>query len=137
MATIELKTTNGELVDLMNGLFATQDIKGKDFAFIVSKNINKLQDHLKNVEKLGQPSEEFVKFAAEIRAAQDANDTEAVKEMETRNASLIAERKNQIEDVQKLLKESAKPIKLNSLPKDLIPNEVTARQINNLEKIII
>ena len=106
-------------------------------AFIVSKNINKLHDHLQNVEKLGQPSEEFVKFAAEIRAAQDANDTEAVKEMETRNASLIAERKNQIEDVQKLLKESAEPIKLNSLPKDLIPNEVTARQINNLEKIII
>ena len=137
MATIELKTTNGELVDLMNGLFAAQDVKGKEFALTVSKNISALQEHLKGVEEAGRPSEEFVKFAREIKEATDANDSNAVKEMESRNASLIAERKEQIEKLQEMLKEDSKPITLNAIPNDVIPNDVTARQINNLEKIIV
>tara|TARA_R110002167_G_scaffold33570_7_gene107776 strand:+ start:14675 stop:15088 length:414 start_codon:yes stop_codon:yes gene_type:complete len=137
MATIELKTTNGELVDLMNGLFSSQDIKGKDFALTVSKNISLLQEHLQHVEEAGRPTEEFVKFAREIKAAQEAEDTNAIKDMEDKNANLISERKNQIETLQGMLKEKAKPVTLNILQKEIIPDDVTARQMNNLEKIII
>lgn len=37
MATIKLNTTNGELVDLMNGLYGVQDIQNKAFAMVVAK----------------------------------------------------------------------------------------------------
>lgn len=137
MATIKLNTTHGELVDLMNGLFQTQDIKGKEFALVVSKNISKLQEHLDHIEKAGKPTEEFIKFAQEIRAAQDAQNSEAVKEMEDRNADLIAERKQQLDKIQDMLKKDAKPISLEVVTKELIPNDVTARQISNLQKIIV
>ena len=137
MATIELKTTNGELVDLMNGLFSSQDIKGKDFALTVSNNISTLQGHLAHIEEAGKPTEEFVKFASEIRAAQEAQDTDSVKEMENRNSTLITERKNQLDKVQDMLKKDADPITLEIVKKDSLPNDVTARQVSNLQKIII
>ena len=136
MATIKLKTTTGELVDLMNGLFNSQDIKGKEFALAVSKNISILQEHLDHVEQAGRPSQEFVKFAQEIRMAQDAKDDESVKELESKNAELIAERKLQIEKVQGLLKEESKEVELHVITQNQIPHDVTARQMNNLEKII-
>ena len=39
MATKKITTTNGELVDLMNGLFNVQDLKGKGFALKVHENM--------------------------------------------------------------------------------------------------
>ena len=137
MATITLNTTKGELVDLMNGLFNSQDIKGKDFALTVSKNISILQKALADIEEIGRPSEEFVKFAHQIKSVQEAGDQEGVKKMESENAELLAERKLQIEKVQKELKKDAKVIELNVLTKTMLPNDVTARQVGNLEKIII
>ena len=74
MATTKIKTTNGELVDLMNGLFSVQDLKGKGFAFKVSNNMSKLQKALEPVELAGKPSEEFVKFAQDVQKLQQMKD---------------------------------------------------------------
>ena len=136
MATIKLKTTCGELVDLMNGHFAVQDVPGKDFAFIVSKNMNKLQEVLSHIEETGRPSEEFVKFAQEMQRLQQTNNKEALEQLEKTNADLIAERKLQMEKVQDLLKKDAEA-ELDIIPKDMLPANTTAKQINNLEKIIV
>ena len=53
MATRKLKTTNGELVDLMNGLFSVQDLKGKGFAYLrtIIQNRNKNIGALKKNER--------------------------------------------------------------------------------------
>tara|TARA_R100001230_G_C5569951_1_gene91970 strand:- start:6 stop:416 length:411 start_codon:yes stop_codon:yes gene_type:complete len=136
MAKTKLKTTCGELVDLMNGLFSVQDVPGKDFALIVSSNMTNLQKVLKHLEEAGRPSEEFIKFAAEMQRLQQTNSDDALKELEKANSELIAERKLQMEKVQELLKESAEA-ELEVLPKDMLPNNLTAKQINNLEKIIV
>ena len=136
MATIKLNTTCGELVDLMNGLFGVQDIPGKKLAMVVSKNISTLQGTLEHVEKVGKPTEEFMKFANEIKRLQDIGDQESMKKLEDSNAELIAERKIQIDKVQDLLKKESKA-ELEIITKEIIPENVTARQINNLEKIII
>ena len=108
MATIKLNTTCGELVDLMNGLFGVQDIPGKKLAMVVSKNISTLQGTLEHVEKVGKPTEEFMKFANEIKRLQDIGDQESMKKLEDSNAELIAERKIQIDKVQDLLKKESK-----------------------------
>ena len=39
-----INATKGELVNLINGLFAVQDLKGKKFSLSVSKNIKILQE---------------------------------------------------------------------------------------------
>jgi hypothetical protein len=136
MATIKLKTTCGELVDLMNGHFGVQDIQGKDFALAISKNISILQSALKDVEKKGTPSDEFLKFANEIKRMQDLGDQEGMRKLEDENANLIAERKLQMETVQGMLKKDAEEVELNILTKNSLPTNVSARQIYNLEKII-
>ena len=136
MATKKLKTTCGELVDLMNGHFGVQDVPGKDFALIVSRNMNKLQGVLGHIEKVGRPSEEFVKFAQQMQLLQQSNNKEALEELEKKNADLIAERKLQMEKVQDMLKEKAEA-ELEIIPKDMLPVDATAKQINNLEKIIV
>jgi hypothetical protein len=136
MATMKLKTTCGELVDLMNGHFGVQDVPGKDFALIVSRNMNKLQGVLGHIEKVGRPSEEFVKFAQQMQLLQQSNNKEALEELEKKNADLIAERKLQMEKVQDMLKEKAEA-ELEIIPKDMLPVDATAKQINNLEKIIV
>ena len=136
MATTKLKTTCGELVDLLNGLFSVQDIPGKEFALIVSKNMNTLQESLKHIEETGRPSEEFTKFAQEMGRLQQINDSEGLKELEKSNSELIAERKLQMEKIQEVLKNEAE-VKLEVITKELLPANATAKQINNLEKIIV
>jgi glycerate-2-kinase len=136
MATKKLKTTCGELVDLMNGHFGVQDVPGKDFALIISKNMHTLQDSLAHVEKTGKPSEEFMKFAQEMNKLQQSNEKDALEKLEKTNAELIAERKLQMEKVQNMLKEDGE-VELEVISRNLLPANITAKQLNNLEKIII
>ena len=136
MATTKLKTTCGELVDLMNGHFQVQDVQGKDFALIISRNMKKLSKTLNHVETAGKPSAEFLKFAQDMQRFQNANAKEALEELEKNNAELIAARKLQMEKVQELLKDEAEA-ELEVIPEKLLPPNITAKQINNLEKIII
>ena len=136
MATIKLKTTTGELVDLMQAHFGVQDVPGKDFALIVSRNMATLQKALAHVEEVGKPSEEFMKFAQEMNRHQQANAKEALEETEKQNADLITERKLQMEKVQEMLKEKGEA-EVEVIPKNLLPSDITAKQISNLEKIIV
>ena len=88
MATKKLTTTHGELVDLMNRLFNVQDLKGKGFALKVSENMGKLQTALSEIEKVGKPTEEFMKFAKDVQVLQQGNDADAVKKLEEQITSL-------------------------------------------------
>ena len=135
MKTINAK--NGELVNIINGLFSVQDLRGKDFGLKVSRNMSKLQDALVEVEEVGKPSEEFVKFAQDVQRLQQQKDSEAIKRLEESNSQLVKEREAQMEKVQTLLTKDASEIELEIFTKDMLPNEITGRQISNLEKIII
>lgn len=136
MATMKLKTTKGELVDLLNGLFSAQDMKGKDFALAISKNISTLNTYLSDIEEMGRPSEEFMKFAQEIRKIHDAGDKEGVKKLEDENAALMSERNAQIETVKQELTKAAQTVELEVITKNMFPSDINARQISTLEKII-
>ena len=47
MTKVELK--NGEFVELVNGLFSVQNLKGVKFGLLVSKNIRILQEELNHL----------------------------------------------------------------------------------------
>ena len=42
-----INATKGELVNLVNGLFSIQELKGKKFGIVVSKNLTTLEEKLK------------------------------------------------------------------------------------------
>ena len=63
----KINATKGEFVNLINGLFQVQDLKGKNFGLAISKNIAKLKEELQHLEDLGKPSEEFMKLVGSKR----------------------------------------------------------------------
>ena len=134
----KINATKGEFVNLINGLYQVQEIKGKDFSINVSKNIAILHDKLKDVEKAGTPSEEFMKLAAqvnEIANKGEENAKEQIDKLEEENKELVASRRAQMDEVSEIMKEEMK-IKLNILTEDILPEDITAKQINNIIKII-
>ena len=137
MATKKITTTNGELVDLMNGLFNVQDLKGKGFALKVSDNMKSLQQILEPVEEAGKPTEEFVKFAQDVQKLQQSKDSDAIKKLEESNPELVNARKVQMEKVQEMLKKEAEEVELQVFTKEMLPADISGRQITSLEKIII
>ena len=76
-ATETMKTitdTKGELVNIINGLYGVQALKGKKFSLTVSKNISILTEALKDIEKAGTPSEEFMKLAEQVNEIANKNE---------------------------------------------------------------
>ena len=118
----KFNVTNGELLDLINGLFAVKDLAGKDFSLPVGKNLNILKEALDPLEKLGKPSEEFLELAEKVQAIAERNEDDSL-------------RKEQIE-VMKVKMEEKQEVELHLLDSEILPEEITPQQIMNLEKII-
>lgn len=133
-----IKATKGEFVNLINGLFQVQDLKGKKFSLSVSKNIKVLQKELKDLENAGKPTDEFMDLAKQVNdiANEDAEDSKAkILALEEDNKDLVESRRKQIEDVTIMMEDEAS-IKLEIISESVLPEEITAKQINSIEKII-
>ena len=136
MKTINAK--NGELVNIINGLFSVQQLKGKDFSLLVSKNISILQKSLKELEDTGKPSEEFMALAEQVNAIANDNKEDAkeqIDKLEEENKDLVDARREQMDKVQKIMEEESE-VSLHVIKEDLLPEEITAQQINKLMQII-
>ena len=133
-----INATKGEFVNLINGLFQVQELKGKKFGLIVNKNITILREELKHLEEFGKPSEEFMKLAMEVNKISNENPENAkekIDKLEKENEELVAARRKQMEDVTEKMKEEM-TIKLNTISESNLPNDISAQQISNIEKII-
>ena len=135
MSKKSIKTTNGELVNLINGLFAVQDLKGVKFGLLVSKNVRILQNELKDLEEASKPAEEFVKLSQDVNMLKERKDEKAIDKLEKENQKLIKERKKQMDELDKLLLEDAE-IELHLIPEDCLPADVTGKQISNIDKLL-
>ena len=134
----KINATKQEFVDLINGLFQVQELKGKKFSLLVSKNLNILQKNLEDVQKAGTPSEEFLELAQKVNmiASGKAPDSqEQIDKLEAENKELVDARKEQMAKVTEMLKEEIE-VELNMLPEDTLPEDVTAKQINSIINII-
>lgn len=139
MKTMEtINATKGELVNVINGLFTVQELKGKKFSLVVSKNISILKETLQELEDAGKPSEEFMKIAEQVNEIANKNDEDAkeqIDKIEKDNQELVDERRSQMEGVTKMMEEEVK-VKLHIIKEDVLPEDITAQQINKLIKII-
>jgi len=133
-----INATKQEFVDIINGLFAVQDLQGKEFSLLVSKNIHILQKNLKDIQEAGKPSEEFLNLAQqvnEIANLNEDNSKEQIDALEKENKELVESRKEQMDKVADLLKANIE-LTLHILPEAVLPEEVTAKQINSIITII-
>lgn len=133
-----INATKQEFVDLINGLFQVQELKGKEFSLLVSKNINVLQKNLKDIQKAGTPSEKFLELAQQVNTIANANaedSQEKIDKLESENKELVESRKTQMAKVSEMLKEELE-LELHALPESVLPEDVTAKQINNIINII-
>ena len=133
-----IKATKGELVNVINGLFAVQELKGKEFSLVVSKNIAILQETLKEVEDAGKPSDEFMVLATQVNeiATKDEEDAkEQINTIEKENQELVASRRSQMDKVTEMMKEEVS-VDLYTLSENILPEDVTAQQITKIIKII-
>ena len=133
-----LKITKNEAVNLYNGLIDVKDVKNKQFALKVAKNINIIREALKDIEEAGMPSEEFVALTHKVQAIMKKdpeNGHEDIQKLEDENKELVEKRKEQLNIVNQKLAEDCE-LELNIFSEDSLPEDITAKQINNIVKII-
>ena len=136
--TKKINATKGELVNMINGLFAVQELKGKKFSLVVSKNIAILQKTLKEVEDAGKPSEEFMVLATQVNEIANKNEEDAkdqIDNLEKENQELVNSRRVQMDKVTKMLEEETS-VDLYTFSENILPEDVTAQQITKIIKII-
>ena len=139
-AATTMKTITGskqEFITIINGLFSVQELKGKEFGLVVSKNIEILRASLKDLEEAGKPSDEFMKLAEKVNAIAEANAEgakEEIQQIEKDNQELVDARRDQMDKLAGTLKEEI-TIDLNIILESLLPEDITAKQINMIIKI--
>ena len=130
--------TKGEIVNIINGLFAVQNLKGKEFSLTVSKNIAILKKELKDLEDAGKPSDEFLKLAEQVNEIASKNEPDAKEQIDTieeNNKELVESRREQMDNVTKMMEIKASA-ELHLLKEESLPEDITAQQINKLIEII-
>jgi hypothetical protein len=133
-----ITATNGELVNLINGLFTVQELKGKKFGLAVSKNTTILKKELKPLEVMGTPSDEFMKLAEKVNEIANAgaeNSKEVIDTLEKDNEELVVSRREQMDKVTALMLEETS-VELHMISELNLPEEISATQINSIIKII-
>ena len=135
-AKTNMKTTVGELADLLQAHFNVQDVKGKDFAIVIANNIDVLTEVLQPLEEISRPSEEFMKFANEMQKHQQTKNDDAIKQLQEANAELIIERQHQMDKDKVELAKDAKEVELLTINNLIMPIDMTARQITGLSSVM-
>jgi len=126
---------NGEFVELFNGLTSVQKLKGVKLGLLVSKNIRIIQEELKDIEEASKPSDDFLELSQKVQVLMNQDKKDEIADLEKENAKLVQSRKDQLEEVDKLLLEETE-IELHAIPEDCLPTDITGEQIINIDKII-
>ena len=71
----------------------------------------------------------------EIASEQTEDSKEQIEKIEKENKALVDARKAQMDNVAELMKASI-DIELNIISEDLLPEAITAKQINSIERVI-
>jgi predicted urease superfamily metal-dependent hydrolase len=136
---MKITETKQVCVEMVNSLFAVKDIKGKDFAVTVSKNLDSLLGVLKNIEDAGRPSKEFMELAMSVNAFTDDPNDESkifeIEKLEKENKELIDERRAQLDNVAELMLEEVE-ITIYPITVEMLPEDITSQQVSSLTKFM-
>lgn len=124
----QVKMKVADAIELYKGLEAVKKHKGARFAVIVAKNVKELEQALRKYEDTAKPSDEFLRVSGEAHRLAEAEDEEGIKKLEEDHADLIAERKEQLAQLELQMQEeielNVQTIKEAQLPEDVTPEEI-------------
>ena len=132
---INFKGTNRQLLNLYRGLENVKNIKGSRFAVLVGKNMKEIKHILQPIEDAALPSPSFQTVSIQMRDLMEAEDKEAMTQLEEENKDLIEERQEQMKRVEDLLEGDAE-IKLHAVRDDQLPEDITGEQVEKILEII-
>lgn len=132
---INFKGNNRQLLNLYRGLEGVKEIKGSRFAVLVGKNMKEIKHVLNPIEEAAVPTPEFQTISIQMRDLADAQDKEAMDQLEKDNQDLIEERKAQMASIEDMLNEGVE-IKLHAIREDQLPDEITGEQVEKILEII-
>lgn len=132
---INFKGNNRQLLNLYRGLEGVKEIKGSRFAVLVGKNMKEIKHVLNPIEEAAVPTPEFQTISIQMRDLADAQDQEAMDQLEKDNQDLIEERKAQMASIEDMLNEGVE-IKLHAIREDQLPDEITGEQVEKILEII-
>jgi len=132
---INFEGTNRELLNLYRGLEGDKDIKGSRFAMLVGKNMKEIRHILNPIEQAAVPSPAFQTVSIQMRDLVEAQDKEAMDQLEEDNKDLIEERKDQMKKVEDMLDESV-TLQLHPVREDQLPDDITGEQVEKILQII-
>ena len=130
-----IKATNGQWVNLSNHLPKVLQLEGKTFATAVAVNTGILRNSLTHLEGILNPSPEFAELSQKANAYQNKTDKislAAIKKLEKDYADAIQVRKDQVENVNKLLSENLE-LEVEGITEEMYPESITAEQILGLD----
>tara|TARA_B100000963_G_C22627945_1_gene673352 strand:- start:1850 stop:2266 length:417 start_codon:yes stop_codon:yes gene_type:complete len=132
---INFKGTNRQLLNLYRGLENVKEIKGSRFAVLVGKNMKDIKQILQPIEEAAVPSASFQTVSIQMRDLMEAEDQEAMEQLEKEHKDLIDERKQQMTSVETMLENDIE-LKLHAIREDQLPDEITGEQVEKILEII-
>ena len=132
---INFKGNNRQLLNLYRGLEGVKEIKGSRFAVLVGKNMKEIKHVLNPIEEAAVPSPEFQTISIQMRDLADAQDKEAMDQLEKDNQDLIEERKAQMASIEDMLDENVE-LMLHAIREDQLPEAITGEQVEKILEII-
>tara|TARA_R100000781_G_scaffold17063_1_gene13678 strand:+ start:3579 stop:3989 length:411 start_codon:yes stop_codon:yes gene_type:complete len=135
MQQTKIKCSNKELVNLLQGLYGVQALKGLKFALSVSKNVKILRDELEDIEMAATPSPEFIELSRQVGELEQKKDSKGIKKLEKENKKLVDDRKKQIAELEEIMKEETE-VNLITITEDTLPKDITAGQLTAIQTLI-
>tara|TARA_Y100000015_G_C2324506_1_gene58263 strand:- start:57 stop:473 length:417 start_codon:yes stop_codon:yes gene_type:complete len=132
---INFKGSNRQLLNLYRGLEGVKEIKGSRFAILVGKNMKEIKHVLNPIEAAAVPSPEFQTISIQMRDLAEAQDKEAMDQLEADNQDLIEKRKEQMQDVEKMLDEDVE-LNLHGIREDQLPDTISGEQVEKILELI-
>jgi flagellar motor component MotA len=130
-----IKTTNQGLVEILQGLYNVQHLKGLKFALVISKNIKALKEELNDLEDIARPTPEFMELAQQVKDLEAKKDKKGIEKLEKDNQKVVDERKKQIAELQEIMKEE-REISLYPIKEELLPDSMNAKELTGIETLI-
>jgi|688.fasta_scaffold301019_2 hypothetical protein len=132
---VHVTATNREFLNIFKTLNETRSVKGVAYAKAVIINTGVIKAHLDPIEAEAIPSEEFMKLSIEAQRFIEAEDAEGLRKFEEENIEVINKRKEQLESVNAKL-DSASTLELKTINEKLLPEDLSAEQLEALIKIV-
>ena len=152
--------TNQNVVDLQQGLNQVKNLSGIRFAYVIAKNLNKVNSEVETFRETIKPSDAYNEYEkervalCELHANKDEKGKAVIigneydgltgnkafdaqmEVLKEKHKETIDVRQKQIDDFNSFLKEESK-LELHKIDVNDVPKDITAGQMNGIQAIVI